>query len=921
MFTGKIGSAPHTGGSSTQHPTDRSPEGRPQGARVRHSEVGHHNISAGRPSVRSPDREREFQHSRSQPRSPQRASSRKTLERYTSSRQAPRQEITLGEAHKIIQQISHVHAQCCLHMRSQNFAKACQTINEMGLTLNGARHLIRNYTVRGEDAKKLLELDEIMMALVMIAKYHQPSTTQESETVKKSSKDYGFASLTKHIEAPVKWQVNLPRDYETLDWSDFRRAVIFADSYLLNESMHFSFSKEAVTDRLKAARDYLIWALDSRALKNTSQPQWLDCYTKICDQLFKIDPEFAASEEGQKAKKLVELVNKLHSTHGIEQACAVLKEHHEMFIRKDFSQDAALIMACGARAMNTKQFDGYDRSKSVRQQQNILYYGWSMLAFGPRCYRDSVDNKAGVTEFVQSLISFGRLGIPMKLHQKIIREFTLDLINEQNFNPADVRDQVSECLSKHCAIMMDTLWLKAMDTINNGHLEEAERCLKELSAPNRRLTKFELEVVDLTQAWCYLQDNRFSMVVKRLNKRQFHPGTISHLKAARLYLSAGDVKAAKKLVAEATHFRPPLNSIVKLSYHQLKEQIEQQEKESTRRSELSGLRKTDQPSHKRKSAPRPEPAPKRKKTEPLHESGDSAGSTSQAVVLENKATQTPVTEVKTVDTQVDTALAGFANEHQELQHKYARLENKYTTLKEENERFCKVSKQYSEYLKGKIRLLEQDSNAVTVAKLKESLQQADHKSAQQLTQSFNATLKLQQANNGLREELEKASLLKAGHEQEKNTLLADIAQLKEQVAGHELEKNNFKQREVTLILNNNTLERELKDLNGQMATTLNSLNSEKEKIKKLKSCKDKKIKALRLEINLQKDIIDINGAKVEALEADNQALREKEANRQQRSALNSSISVTGADNLPMDPELFQWSVEEFPSLFPDLEML
>ena len=130
-------------------------------------------------------------------------------------------------------------------MRAHNFEEANYAIKKMPYNWDSARGFGEKYQFPPEELKKLLELDDMMMALVIIAKYHQPEPTEAS----------GKAPVqAEKLTTPEKWDTPLPSRYTELDWNDFRKSVIFADNYLLNEDMHYlSEDSEAMTDRVKAA--------------------------------------------------------------------------------------------------------------------------------------------------------------------------------------------------------------------------------------------------------------------------------------------------------------------------------------------------------------------------------------------------------------------------------------------------------------------------------------------------------------------------------------------------------------------------------------------------------------------------------------------------------------------------------------------
>lgn len=565
MSTGGIGSPPPRGSSSTQQPSDTSgvqtPKEPTRPATFRRRKTKKEGIRGHQSRrVSDSDSDQEPSRARSRSRSPHRSRLKKSSAQ-DSRLQRTRHEPHISSANKeVIENISNAWNSCRLCMLATYFEEADGVIKQMPHKWDSAKNFGEKHQFPPEELKKLLELDDMKMALAIIAEHHQPKAVSAPDKAKIP-------------RAPKTWDTPLPINYTKLDWKDFRKSVIFADNYLLNDEMHRPDEDEATkVDRVKAAHRHLKWSLNSRVLKNTIQPQWLDCYTRVCNQLPTLDSGFAQSKEGQQAAVITYLVERIRSAPNIESAFDELKKYHQTFIEQDFDRHSALTLACASRAFSVKWLHNRKHNEledSLRQQNNIFYYGSTLLAFGPRGYRDTIHQEMELKQFTLNLVSLGRLGIPMKLHHQVMRSFTREFLQEKNFaQDQRVQKTLANHLSNHCGVFLDYSWLEAMEAIDNRDFDTARA--KIIAMEKQARSNAEHDVVSLTMAYQYLCENKPKQAREHLQKLTPPDGSYLNLETARLLHEAGYSDQALKMV-EGPIGR--VGIIAQIPFRQLRSQI------------------------------------------------------------------------------------------------------------------------------------------------------------------------------------------------------------------------------------------------------------------------------------------------------------------------------------------------------------
>ena len=578
MFTGGAGTTPPDSKASAALSATTSSATQPE-TTFRHSTVKRRSIPV-RQGHNNSNSESESSCSRIRSRSPQRIRSRKAGSRHT-TRTSHSRSATTGTQRKaesssgrrtIPEKFREVHLKCRDYMAKGQYEKASKAIIDLKREhpWESTKKFGDKHRFSEEDKKSLLELNNMLVVLVIIAKYHQ--STPAPKTTRKDLRKDDLTIIKQSMKAPDKWERDLPEDYVNTDWGDIRKSVIFVENHLLNDALHPDTSDKAFTDRLKAAHRYLLWSLNSQVLKNNVHSQWLGCYIKVCRQLLEKDHLSRESAEGQRARKVVELVDRIKSAGNIQKAFRLLKEQHSAALREGFSQDAAVIMACGARVLSEAWL--HDRKLNpeedlIRQHNNMLFYGWTLLAFGPRSYRNDLHNIEQARKVSKHLVSLGQLGFSASQHPEIMRKFTKELINEKNFQLHTAKREISPGLGKYCGTILERNWLRFLEFRAAGDYRQAKSCLNEL--PNYAKGSHPDNLIDLAYVDCYLQAGQKDKALDKLDGIKTDVGTYAHLEKARLYFAAGQPAGALDLIKNARDSR--LNDIFQLAYNQLEDQI------------------------------------------------------------------------------------------------------------------------------------------------------------------------------------------------------------------------------------------------------------------------------------------------------------------------------------------------------------
>ena len=621
MSSGGIRPDSPRGTSTTQQPEtpySRSSQKQSEKATFRRSKVKKKGLRE-RPLSRrisESDSEQETSHARSRSRSPHRLRTRKSHSPRPQLKETRDKPKVLSPREIIHREISDAWRDCRSCIRSRDFEGA-RKITKAIMAKHGwhsARMFGEEHRFPPDAMRKLLELDDMMMALVIIAKHHQPGYEKSFPKGKKPKKTDKLEE--KPLQAPDTWNTALRKEYESLDWNDFRKSVIFVDCYLLNDDMHIYSGPAEKLDRTRAAHRHLMWSLNSRVLKNSAHPQWLDCYTKVCEQLPELDSAFAESPEGKQAIIIAELVARIRSAPNVTAAFDELKKYHQQLIRQNFNGQATLALACASRALSVRWLHDRqltDLEDPIRQQNNTFFYGSTLLAFGPRCYRDAVHWDRGRKEFeqfTQHIVSLGRLGIPIQLHQQVMRSFTLEFLQEKNFaDDLKVQRGLAKHLSNHCGIFLDSAWLVAMEAINNRDFDTARGKLDYLAKEAR--SKAEKDVVNLTEAYRCLCQKRPERAREYLQELSPPDGYYLNLETARLLHEAGNSERALRLIKGSLGIA---GIIAQIPYIQLQRKI-------LGTAEPKGIKPAEIPAQhtEEPKSPVPEtskPAPKKKRQEP-----------------------------------------------------------------------------------------------------------------------------------------------------------------------------------------------------------------------------------------------------------------------------------------------------------------
>ena len=471
-------------------------------------------------------------------------------------------------------EIVDVHDNCYGHMRHYRFEAALLAIHDMESELNidwgNIKDFGEQYNLLPDTMKKIDEINNIKTSLGIIIKF--PPQPLEG----------GNESAGENKLHRVRWQRDLPEDSSSPDCEELCNYMVFIDHYLLNNDLHNDRSDAAVIDRLKAARNHLIWIQNSRSLSRGFHSQWLGCYSRICTQLIEKDPDFAKSEEGQQAKKIAELNKAVSSAQTRKDALGVLKEQHKKLLNEGVTREAAVMMGCGSKVFNDKWIRSRHCDEEIVRQKNTFFYGYGLLIFGFKCnwkilqgksqgaIKNTIDRTAG------NIHSLGKLSIPILPRQKAMRDFADEVIRELSFSDEKQvwKETISKYLAKYCSILLQDGWQAATAAIDKGEFQTAREHLK----GSGELPPYEQHVVDILKGWCYLKEGDAERATQCLqNHPKIEKESSSHLEAIRLYLAAGDTEKASRMIDEANS---KVHLVRQIAYDQLKEQIEPARKRS-----------------------------------------------------------------------------------------------------------------------------------------------------------------------------------------------------------------------------------------------------------------------------------------------------------------------------------------------------
>ena len=603
---------------------------------------------------------------KSKPRTSPHRSFAKTDRKHSEKAASSQKMRRLGHETEIEWKIRKYHDKCYEHMRSFSFEDAQKTINEMERELKldwcNVKDLTRRHRITTLYNEKIYKINDIRKLLSVIAKF-PPKLVED-----------GNESSGENKVHRVQWQRDLPEDYSSLDLELLCNSISFVQHYLLNKDLHNDQSDAAVIDRLKAARNHLIWIQNSRSLKLSFHYTWLECYSKTCSQLIEKDPGFAESAEGQQAKKIVELSNAVSRTRSPGEALDILKKQHVEFLREGVTRETALVMGCGVSALSDrwKNDSRYKVGKhSIALQKNSFFYGYGLLIFGFKWHRETLQkgNQEAISKMTGNIHSLGKLSIPALPRHQAMRDFAEEVISELSspIITPKTKSVASEYLAKCCSILLQDGWRDAMTAIDEGEFKAARKNLKGLG----KLSQYEQPVADVLMGWCYFKEGRPKKATQWLKScSKAGIDCSSYFEAIRLHLDLGDEAQATSMIDDASEH---LHDIRRLAFEELKKQ----EKQLIRKRQRAADNKSEQIKAKRKRTQAPE------KDTPVK----------KATVMKSIASQIgAVKEFKTAECQTEP-------------WDYEKLENSLNKFIKETKIFKTKSREYQENLKSEIKQL------------------------------------------------------------------------------------------------------------------------------------------------------------------------------------------------------------------------
>ena len=461
---------------------------------------------------------------------------------------------------KMMEMVAKAYDACFLNFRLRRFNTAQQNICKLendGVVWESARKFAEKHSFDETAKKKLLVLDNMKASLKLIQKYHTEHMEGEGET--------------QHL----LWKRELPRNYDRLSWSLFRASVTFVNHFLLNSEMHLSNDRESRLDRLHAAREHLDWTQRSRVLPYALHSLWLDNYQKLCSELKQDDTEFIKSKKGTRYRQVAQLSKDIEQADDVEKAFDIVKKHYQWIAARGFEKDDAMTLAVASRVLSKKWL--HDRTRNTVEEHiwvsnNTLYYGASLLAFGPRCHRLKRGEQPDA--LVRGLKSLGQMAVPVSAHSRAMGDIIKDIIDERDFMP--YLDMLNEALSVNCCVLADPRrsyqWL--LTELAQGTFRDINRRLEGVSNELSHIPEHNNVALLIKAHGCLLQSESPSGNYKKrdalfyLDRIKTSPGSSIHLQKTLLMAKGGRKDKALPMAHDALR-DPSLNSIRRMSYEQL----------------------------------------------------------------------------------------------------------------------------------------------------------------------------------------------------------------------------------------------------------------------------------------------------------------------------------------------------------------